>query len=129
MNSKSSVTGTELIRRDVWLDVLRFAAIFLVLGSHLPDLPPNSETGISRLVFIWKRGGWVGVDLFFLLSGYLVSGLLFHEIQKKGSAKLSNFPDSAWIQNLSFVLFCTGIHFGVASCLSGRLPFEAASRR
>lgn len=51
------------------LDFLRGIAILLVLLRH-------------QLLFQWtKTMGWIGVDLFFVLSGFLVSGLLFKEYQ------------------------------------------------
>ena len=49
------------------LDVLRGLAILLVLGEH----DYVSDT--------WTRIGWTGVDLFFVLSGFLISGLLYSE--------------------------------------------------
>ncbi len=39
--------------------------------------------------FLWERIGWAGVDLFFVLSGYLIAGLLFTEWQQEGTI---NFP-------------------------------------
>src|SRR5689334_22577354 len=60
-------------RRLVVLDGLRGIAILLVLGRHAgPGLRP-----------LWEFG-WMGVDLFFVLSGFLVSGLLFHEYRRYG---------------------------------------------
>ncbi|MFK7050319.1 O-acetyltransferase OatA [Flavobacterium columnare] len=52
------------------LDFLRGIAILLVLLRH-------------QFLFYWtEKMGWIGVDLFFVLSGFLVSGLLFKEYQK-----------------------------------------------
>src|SRR5882762_10148526 len=61
------------------LDVLRAFAILLVLGSH------------KETASIWMKTGWVGVDLFFVLSGFLVSGLLFSEYQKVGKLRIKRF--------------------------------------
>ncbi len=61
------------------LDVLRGAAVLLVLGHHHTSWPPLSNLG------------WTGVDLFFVLSGYLVSGLLFAEYQKWGAINIRRF--------------------------------------
>lgn len=55
------------------LDVLRAIAVLLVLGRH--------HTGNDLL----HRVGWIGVDLFFVLSGFLVSGLVFDEVRRTGT--------------------------------------------
>lgn len=57
--------------RNNGLDVLRAFAVLLVLGKHAA-WPVADAWGD-----LWFMGGWAGVDLFFVLSGFLVSGLLF----------------------------------------------------
>lgn len=72
------------------LDVLRGIAIVLVLGRHLPYY--EKYTGIGDWFFkLWEQVGWIGVDLFFVLSGFLVSGLLFKEYQSSGKINLRLF--------------------------------------
>jgi peptidoglycan/LPS O-acetylase OafA/YrhL len=73
-------------KRDVWLDALRGVAVLLVLGRHF-ELPPDA----GPLLTAWQRGGWVGVDLFFVLSGFLVSGVLFREYRRRRALSLPRF--------------------------------------
>ena len=54
--------------RNQSLGVLRGIAILLVLGHHFVHYSFGAKVG------------WVGVDLFFVLSGFLISGLLFPNI-------------------------------------------------
>lgn len=61
------------------LDFLRGLAIVLVLIRH-SKVPP----------FLLNIG-WVGVDLFFVLSGFLVSGLLFKEYKRYGNIHIKRF--------------------------------------
>jgi peptidoglycan/LPS O-acetylase OafA/YrhL len=65
--------------RNQSLDVLRCIAVLLVIGFHMPYYD------------YWGRFGWIGVDLFFVLSGFLISGLLFQEYKKTGSINLLRF--------------------------------------
>ena len=58
---------------------MRCIAILLVLFYH------------ARFLYFFSRVGWVGVDLFFVLSGFLISGLLFGEYQKRGSIRVQRF--------------------------------------
>lgn len=73
------------------IDVLRAIAVVLVLGRHMPECPSESPWLIREFFGTWIRGGWVGVDLFFVLSGFLVSGLLFREHQRLGKIAARRF--------------------------------------
>jgi len=59
------------------IEGLRGVAILLVIGYH---------AGIPGL-----GGGYVGVDVFFVLSGYLITGLLIGEIESTGKLDLVQF--------------------------------------
>ena len=61
------------------IDFLRAAAILMVMAYHCPPL---------KKYFYW---GWAGVDLFFVLSGFLVSGLIFQELRKRNTFSPFNF--------------------------------------
>jgi len=65
--------------RNQSLDVLRGVAILLVLGGHVPYF------------YLWHKIGWAGVDLFFVLSGFLISGLLFREFIETGAINFRRF--------------------------------------
>ncbi len=79
------------MKRYLPLDLLRLVAIFLVLGRHMEKCPADYPLPVRAFFTSWRRGGWVGVDLFFVLSGFLISGLLFHEFQKTGKLKIGTF--------------------------------------
>ncbi len=72
------------------LDVLRGIAISLVLVHHAPLAISSSSPGGAVLGAI-KDMGWSGVDLFFVLSGFLISGLLFNEFDRTGRIRVGRF--------------------------------------
>jgi len=72
------------------LDVLRGVAILLVLGCHYV-VPPSNAGSLSDLARGWAHVGWAGVDLFFVLSGYLVSGLIITEYTRTHTFDLKRF--------------------------------------
>jgi peptidoglycan/LPS O-acetylase OafA/YrhL len=59
------------------LDGIRALAVVLVILFHL---------GLA-----WLPGGFVGVDVFFVLSGYLITGILLREASTSGRIRLSRF--------------------------------------
>jgi peptidoglycan/LPS O-acetylase OafA/YrhL len=75
--------GTRQKERNIQLDMLRGIAVLLVLLSHLYKVPPDMLTNPVGICLQFLHDiGWLGVDLFFVLSGFLVSGLIFGEYQK-----------------------------------------------
>ena len=56
------------------LDGVRGFAVLLVMAQHFIALEQSAPP--SMLVRLVAASGWVGVDLFFVLSGFLITGIL-----------------------------------------------------
>lgn len=70
--------------RVPWLDGMRGVAILLVMACHFPQVTRGlTRSGFDRGVAKVSESGWIGVDLFFVLSGMLITGIL---LDTKGSA-------------------------------------------
>src|SRR4051794_35327684 len=78
---RSEARGTSDRRLD--LDVVRGVAILLAIGWHFnKGLSGNGV--LDALQWPGRTFGWAGVDLFFVLSGFLVGQLVFKEHQRTG---------------------------------------------
>jgi peptidoglycan/LPS O-acetylase OafA/YrhL len=75
MQSVSPTERSGGFRPDV--EGLRGVAILLVVLYH------------AHLSFM--HGGFVGVDVFFVISGYLITGLLVREVERSGSISFKGF--------------------------------------
>jgi peptidoglycan/LPS O-acetylase OafA/YrhL len=91
------------------LDGIRGLAILLVLIHH--SSPLESEKWASGIPLLrWVHVGWIGVDLFFVLSGFLITGILLDE--RGRSHYLRNFYARRFLRifplyyGVLFVLFC-----------------------
>ena len=58
------------------IEGLRAVAVALVVANHVTGIP---------------RGGFIGVDVFFVISGYLITGLLVRERDRTGHISLRSF--------------------------------------
>ncbi|MBK6883764.1 MAG: acyltransferase [Flavobacteriales bacterium] len=76
--SGTSTPGTKGRRWEL-VDMLRGIAVLLVLFRHHDVGGPLHDFG------------WMGVDLFFVLSGFLVSGLIFDEYRRTGEFRGLHF--------------------------------------
>lgn len=66
-------------KRMPGLDGVRGLAVLAVLAFHVTSELPQSN--ILHQFFSW---GWMGVDLFFALSGFLITGILLDTVGKAG---------------------------------------------
>src|SRR5882757_7958733 len=60
------------------LDGLRGAAILSVLCFHFFVDDGYSASGVGKFLLPLAKMGWMGVEVFFVLSGFLITGILLH---------------------------------------------------
>lgn len=90
-----------------------------IMEARQPHLQGIRAIAVATVVFYHLRiggvqGGFIGVDVFFVLSGFLITRLLFNEISRTGTINVTNF----WLRRakrllpnalltLTFALFAT----------------------
>ena len=103
------------------LDLLRAVAITLVVltNAAVEGLAPGG---------LWGRvaaSGWVGVDLFFVLSGWLVGGLYWRELERFGDVGLGRFWARRWLRTIPAYLVALHLVFAAKWVLSdGALAYD-----
>lgn len=81
--------------RKPGLDLVRSLAILLVLAGHGALLLPPEVIEAKWRARLLYAGGYFGVELFFVLSGCLVVGLLFRLLERE--------PQFGWLAALGFM--------------------------
>src|SRR4030095_12001275 len=71
--------------RNAWCDCIRGYAILLVCAEHIFHIEPFASYG-SSVTHFFK--GDTGVFLFYVLSGFLVTGILARELEEQPCPKL-----------------------------------------
>ncbi len=102
-------------RHDAALDGVRGVAILAVIGLH----------------FDLMRGGFIGVDIFFVLSGFLITSILRNEIEKTGAIDYPVFFAKRLLRLVPALALCL-IGVTLYAILTGRVataigPVLAAS--
>jgi hypothetical protein len=77
--SRADTDSSRVARKNTYrpdIQGLRMVAVVAVLLDHMIE---------------WPSGGFVGVDVFFVISGFLITGLLLREHDRTGTISFSGF--------------------------------------
>ena len=88
------------------LDHLRALAITWVFFFHYPNVIDMPDWGWNV-----KDFGWVGVDLFFVLSGFLIARQLFAELKSTNTISLKQFFIKRFFRIIPVYLVVLAIYF------------------
>ncbi len=94
--------------RSFGLDLIRAAAVTLVLLSHCGDIFANWFGATNLRAFSY--GAFYGIELFFVLSGLLIGGLLIEQIDRTAPPGLPRawriFMIRRWMRTLPLYYVC-----------------------
>jgi peptidoglycan/LPS O-acetylase OafA/YrhL len=84
-------------QRNANLDLLRALAILAVVAFHMIGTWPGALPGVvTRHAYL----GAYGVDLFFVLSGWLIGGLYWAERKRFGNVQIGRFWLRRWLRTI-----------------------------
>jgi peptidoglycan/LPS O-acetylase OafA/YrhL len=99
------------------LDTLRAAAIALVFMYHYMAFVSGTETfGWASVV------GWTGVDLFFVLSGYLISNQIFAGLARGATLSPGSFYARRALRTLPVFWLVLALYFLFPAVMGGKPP-------
>lgn len=100
------------------LDTLRSCAILLVLMYHYKVVVSKADT-----FGFFSQIGWAGVDLFFVLSGYLIGNQIFAALQRQ-EFSLKNFYIRRFLRTLPSFYVVLALYFLLPGVMGGSTPPE-----
>ncbi|MES2151942.1 MAG: acyltransferase [Pseudomonadota bacterium] len=104
-------------KRNDGLDTLRSAAILLVFMYHYMVFVSHEAT------FGWaSMAGWVGVDLFFVLSGYLIGNQIFSGIAAGKRLSLPSFFARRLLRTLPNYYVVLALYLLFPFVMGGKTP-------
>jgi peptidoglycan/LPS O-acetylase OafA/YrhL len=113
----SSQQGSTTSPRFDGLDTLRAVAILLVFAYHYRVFVSGEPD------FGWvSTVGWTGVDLFFVLSGYLIGNQLLSGVTKGKSLSLRAFYLRRLLRTLPNYYVVLALYFTLPTLMGGRTP-------
>ena len=119
-----SETGLRLRRHMPELDAVRGLAVLMVVVYHgmFWSYPIERTTGLTHSLLRVTQPGWLGVDLFFVLSGFLITGILVESRER--ADYYSRFYKRRALRILPAYLACLAILLLLGQV---RWPFAAVS--
>lgn len=81
-----SVQRNKELRFRPDIEGLRALAVCLVVAFHL-----GIDRALARYDFHLLQGGFIGVDVFFVISGFLIGSVLLSELSSTGTISLRSF--------------------------------------
>lgn len=119
MNPVNQVNPSKLSYRAE-IDGLRAIAVLSVILYHA-----------QMVLFgrVWFEGGFIGVDIFFVVSGYLITRIILSELQSKGSFSFLNFYErrARRILPILFVVIFASVPYAWQKLLPSAFVEYAAS--
>ena len=104
------------------LDGVRGIAVLMVVVTHFGSLSPAS--------YHYFHPGLLGVDIFFVLSGFLITSILLQEFERNHWIELKNFYARRFLRLMpAYWLFLLFLHFVAPHLLSGHEAELASSNR
>jgi peptidoglycan/LPS O-acetylase OafA/YrhL len=103
-------------------------------GRYLPALDGLRALAITGVIafhlgYGWASGGYLGVDLFFVLSGFLITTLLLEEWLQSGVVKLARFWGRRARRLLPALLLMVALVVVFVATESGGLPIDWSGLR
>jgi peptidoglycan/LPS O-acetylase OafA/YrhL len=94
-------------------------AIVMVLVHHVAQMWPVPQ----RWLIAYTHYGALGVDLFFVLSGWLIGGIFWKEARREGSVRVVSFWSRRWFRTVPPYLVGLALAWG-AVALTRSQPFD-----